>query len=106
MVVFAIHRQEAMGMHVGPILTPHRPPPRHLGRPRAPASGALQHESSSHWPSASHMAMDMFQHHSLTSPTLALSHRGQKAVLHVCVFFCCLAYRITVAVFLNSIYVH
>ena len=39
-------------------------------------------------------------------PTLALSHRVQKTVLYICVSFCCLAYRVIVTIFLNSIYMH
>ena len=37
-------------------------------------------------------------------PTLAFSHRVQKSVLYICVFFCCLAYRVIVTIFLNYIY--
>ena len=37
-------------------------------------------------------------------PTLSLSHRIQKTVPYICVF-CCLAYRIIITIFLNSIYV-
>jgi len=36
-------------------------------------------------------------------PTLSLSHRIQKTVLCICPF-CCLAYRVIVTIFLNSIY--
>ena len=36
-------------------------------------------------------------------PTLAFSHRVQKSVLYICVS-CCLAYRIIVTIFLNSLY--
>ena len=36
-------------------------------------------------------------------PTYSLSHRVQKTVLYMCLF-CCLAYRVIVTIFLNSIY--
>ena len=38
--------------------------------------------------------------------TLAFSHRVQKSVLYICVFFFfCFAYRVIVTIFLNSIYI-
>ena len=36
-------------------------------------------------------------------PTLSLSHRVRKTVLYICVSYC-LAYRVIVTIFLNSIY--
>ena len=40
-------------------------------------------------------------------PTLTLSHRVQKTVCskHLCLF-CCLAYRVIITIFINSIYMH
>ena len=38
-------------------------------------------------------------------PTLSLSHRVQKTVLHQCLF-CSLVYRVIVTIFLNSIYMY
>ena len=39
-------------------------------------------------------------------PTLTFSHRVQKVCsLHLCLF-CCLAYRVVVTIFLNSMYMH
>ena len=37
--------------------------------------------------------------------TLTLSHRVQKTVLYICLF-CCLAYRVIISIFLNSVYMH
>ena len=37
-------------------------------------------------------------------PTVSLSHGVQKTILYICVFFCCLVYRVIVTIFLNSIY--
>ena len=38
-------------------------------------------------------------------PTLTFSHRVQVCSLHLCLS-CCLAYRVIVTIFLNSIYIH
>ena len=37
-------------------------------------------------------------------PTVSLSPGVQKTILYICVFFCCLVYRVIVTIFLNSIY--
>ena len=37
-------------------------------------------------------------------PTLSFSLWVQKSGIHICVFFSCLAYRVVIAIFLNSIY--
>ena len=36
-------------------------------------------------------------------PTLSISHRVRKTVLYICLF-CCLAHRLIIIIFLNSIY--
>ena len=54
-MIFAIEQREsAIGIHVPPHPVPpsHHPPyPIPIGCPRAPACGALLHESNSHWSS-------------------------------------------------------
>ena len=92
---------------VPPTWTPIPPfsPPIPLGCPRALALSALLHSSNSHWSSALHMVIYMFQYYSLKSshPPLLL-HRPKVCSLHLCLF-CCLAYRIIVTIFQNSIYI-
>ena len=107
---FAIHSHEsAMGVHVFPILNP---PPTSLaipipqGHPSAPALSTLYHASNLGWRSVSHMIIYMFQCYSFKSSHPHLLPQSPKdCSLHLCVF-CCLAYRVIVTVFLNSIYMH
>ena len=82
-------------------LPPHTIP---LGHPSAPAPSILYHASNLDWRFISHIIY-MFQCHSPKSSHLSLSHRVQKTVLYMCLF-CCLAYRVIVTIFLNSIYMH
>ena len=92
---------------------PHSEPPSHppshpvpLGCLRAPALSALLHASSLHWSSISHMVIYMFHCYTLKSshPCL-IPHSPKVCSLHLCLF-CCLAYRVVVTIFLNSIYMH
>ena len=89
---------------------PHPEPPFHLlphrirlGCPWAPALSALLHASNLHWSSILHMVIYIFQCYSLklSHPHL-LPHSPKVCSLHLCLF-CCLAYRIFVTIFLNSI---
>ena len=74
--------------------------------PRTLALGALLHASDLHWSSILHMVMYTFQYYSLKSSHARLLPQNPKVCsLHMCLF-CCLAYRIVIAVFLNSIYMH
>ena len=107
-MVFAIHSHEsAVGVHVFPIL---KPPPISLPNPipqghrSAPALSTLSHASNLDCQSLSHMIIYMFQCHSLKSshPHL-LPQNPEVCSLHLCLF-CCLAYRVIVTIFLNSIY--
>ena len=91
-----------------PILKPPSHLPPHsipLGYPRAPALSALLHELNLHWSSILHMVIYMFQCYSLKSshPCL-LPHSPKVCSLHL-YFFCCLAYRVTITVFLSFIYI-
>ena len=109
-VGFAIHRHEsAMGVHV----FPHPKSPSHLpphpipqGHPSAPALSALFHPLNLDWSSISHMVIYMFQCYSLKSSHPHLLPQSPKVCsLYLCLF-CCLAYRVIITIFLNSIYMH
>ena len=107
-MVFAIHCHEsAMGAHVSlhPESPSHLPPhPILLGCPRAPALGTLLHASNLHWSSILHIVIYMFKCYILKSSHPHLLPQSPKVCsLHLCLF-CCLAYRVIVTVFLNSIY--
>ena len=103
-VVFAIHSHEsAMDEHVLPILNP-RPTSIPQGHPSAPALSTLSHISNLDWRSISHTIIYMFQCYSLKSPHPRLLPQSPKVCsLHLCPF-CCLAYRVIITIFLNSIY--
>ena len=84
----------------------HFPPhPIPLGCPRAPALGAQLHTSNLHWSSTLHMVVYMFQYYSMPSSHPHLPpHSPKVCSLHLCLF-CYLTYRVTVTIFLNSIYI-
>ena len=90
---------------------PHPEPPSYLpphpipqGWPSAPALTSLSHASNLDWWSISHMTIYMFQGYSLKSSHPRLLPQSPKdCSLHLCLF-CCLTYRVTVIIFLNSIY--
>ena len=92
---------------------PHPDPSSHLpphpipqGHPSAPALSTLSHASNLDWRSISHMIIYMFQCYSLKSSHPHLLPQSLKVCsLHLCLF-CCLAYRVIVTIFLNSIYMH
>ena len=89
---------------------PHPEPPSHLppqpipqGHPSATALSTLSHASNLDWRSVSHMVIYMFQCYSLKSSHPRLLPQSPKdCSMHLCLF-CCLAYRIIVTIFLNSI---
>ena len=103
---FAIHWHEsAMGVHVFPILnlTLHPIP---LGHPSAPALSTLSHASNLDWWSVSYMIIYMLQWYALTSSHPHLLPQSPKdCSIYLCLF-CCLAYRVIITIFLNSIYMH
>ena len=93
-------------------MCPHPESPSHfppcsipLTCPRAPALSALLHALNLHWSSVLHMVIHICFSAILSNHlTLAFSHIVQKYSLYLCLF-CCLAYRVVITVFLNSIYI-
>ena len=103
---FAIHWHEsAMGVHVFPILnSSHLPPlPIPQDHPSAPAPSTLSHALNLDWRFISHMIMYMFQCHSPKPSHPCPLPQSPNDCLHLCLF-CCLAYRVIITIFLNSIY--
>ena len=75
-----------------------------LGHPRAPAPSMLYPASDTAWWFDSYMIVYMFQCHSPKSShplPLPLSPKVRSTHLYL---FCCLAYRVVITLFLNSIY--
>ena len=82
-------------------LHPHTIP---LGHPSTPGLSILYHASNLDWRFLSHMILYMFQCHSPKSPhPRPLQQSPKDCSIHLCLF-CCLAYRVIVTIFLNSIY--
>ena len=92
---FAIRQHESTtGIHVFPILNP--PPP--------PSPSILYHASNLDWRFVSHMIIYMFQCHSpKSSHPLPLPQSPKAYSIHLCLF-CCLACKVIITIFLNSIY--
>ena len=90
---------------------PNPEPPSHLpprtiplGRLSAPAPSIQCHASNLDWRFVSYMIVYMFQCHSpKSSHPLPLPQSPKDCSIHLCLF-CCLAYRVIVTIFLNSIY--
>ena len=110
-VGIAIHQHESASGVNRTRLSPHPEPPTHvpphpipLGCPKAPALSALLHALNLHWSPVLHMVIYMFQYtYCLKLPHPCLLPHVQKSVSYICLF-CCLAYRVVITVFLNSIY--
>ena len=84
-------------------LPPHIISPDH---PRAPAPIILYPISNIDWRFVSYLIVYMFQCCSpKSSHPLPLPHSPKVCSIHLCLF-CCLAYRVIVTIFLNSIYMH
>ena len=75
-----------------------------LGHPSAPASSILYPASNLDWWFISYMILYMFQcHFPKSSHPLPLPQSPKDCSIHLCLF-CCLAYKVIVNIFLNSIY--
>ena len=85
----------------------HLPPhPIPLGHPSAPALSTLSHALNLDWWFISHMIIYMFQCHSpISSCPHPLPQSPKDCSIHLCLSFC-LAYRVIITIFLNSIYMH
>ena len=88
---------------------PKHEPPSHLplhiislDHPHAPAPSILYPASNIDWRFVSYMIVYMFQCHSPKS-THPLPQSPKVHSTHLCLF-CCLAYRVMITIFLNSIY--
>ena len=92
-------------LHVSTILTPPStsPHPVPQGHPSAPVLSTLSHASNLDQRSTSHMIIHTFQRYPLKSSHPHLPQSPKDCSLHLCLF-CCLAYRVIVTIFLNSIY--
>ena len=76
------------------------------GHPSAPAPSILHPASNLDWRFIPYMILYMFQCHSpKSSHPLPLPQSPKDCSIHRCLF-CCLAYRVIVTIFLNSIYMH
>ena len=89
---------------------PHPDPPSHLpphsGSSQRTSPEHLSHASNLDWWSVSHLIIYMFQWRSLKSSHPHLLPQSPKVCsLHLCLFLC-LAHRVIVTIFLNSIYMH
>ena len=82
-------------------LSPHNISLDHL---RAPVPSILYPVSNIDWRFVSYMILYMFQCHSpKSSHPLPFPQSPKDCSIHLCLF-CCLAYRVIVTIFLNSIY--
>ena len=92
-------------------LFPKHEPPSHLpphiislNHPHAPAPSILYLASNIDWRFVSYMIVYMFQCHSpKSSHPLPLTQNPKVRSTHLCLF-CCLAYRVIITIFLNSVY--
>ena len=86
--------------------TPLPPPTPYISpdHPHAPAPSILYPVLNIDWQFISYMIVYMFQCHSpKSSHPLPLPWSPKVRSIHLCLF-CCLAYRVIVTIFLNSIY--
>ena len=98
-------------IHHGCIQAPNPEPPSHLpphiislDHPHAPAPSILNPVSNIDWHFVPYMIVYMFQCHSpKSSHPRPLPQSPKACSIHLCLF-CCLAYRVIVTIFLNSIH--
>ena len=106
-ITFAIHQHEsATGIHIFPILNP---PPSSLPVPslwvvplHQPQASRIMHRT---W-TAIHFIYDIIHvsmPFSQIIPPSPSATESKRLFIHLCLF-CCLAYRVIVTIFLNSIY--
>ena len=75
-----------------------------LGHPSAPAPTILYPASNLDWKFISYMILYIFECHSpKSSYTRPLPQSPKDSSIYLCLF-CCLAYRVIITIFLNSIY--
>ena len=98
------HRYTRVPHPEPPFLLPPRIIP--LGRPSASTPSIQYHTLNLGWRLISYMILYMFQCHSpKSSHPCPLPQSPKDCSIHLCLF-CCLAYRVIVTIFLNSIYMH
>ena len=107
-ITFAIHQHESTtGVHEFPTLNPPSHLPLYiiyLGHSSAPAPSILYPASNLDWRFISYTILYMFQCHSpKSSHPRPLPQSPKDCSIHLCLF-CCLAYRVIITIFLNSIY--
>ena len=101
------------GISHGFTCVPHPGPPLPPSSPSHPSGSSqctspkhLSHASSLDWRSVSHLIIYMLQCCSLRSSHPHLLPQSPKVCsIHLCLFFC-LAYKVIITIFLNSIFVH
>ena len=77
-----------------------------LGRSSAPAPSIQYHALNLDWRFISYMILYMFQCHSpKSSHPIPFPLSPKDCSIHLCLF-CCLAYRVIITIFLNSIHMH
>ena len=77
-----------------------------LGHPHVPAPSILYPASNLDWRFVSYMILYMFQCHSpKSSHHRPLPQSPKDCSIHLCLF-CCLTYRVIIAIFLKSIYIY
>ena len=94
-----------MGVHVFPILNPcSHLPPHPSGSSQCISLSTFSHASNLGWQSVSHKIICMVQCYFPKSSHPHLLPQSPKVCsLYLCLF-CCLAYRVIITIFLNSIY--
>ena len=76
-----------------------------LSHPSAPVPSIMYHALNLDWRFISYMILYMFQCHSpKSSHPCPLPQSPKYSSIHLCLF-CCLAYRVIITIFLNSIYI-